>query len=144
MKTQIILRNLQWLGRHNPGFTPGSVQTAVAELLNPTSSILPYSAHLLIGRPTVAGSGRAYFNIEASKTKKVNFSLAMPTAEGTYPVYLDIFSNSQLLEDYRAAEDVTIGIAPPAEYTCPVCHAKFASVAELDRHIDDAHSWWPY
>ncbi|MBA7711993.1 hypothetical protein ES703_120961 [subsurface metagenome] len=108
MKTQVILRNLQWLGRHNPAFTPGSVQTAVAELLNPTSSILPYSAHLLIGRPTVAGSGRNYFNIDAGATKNVNFSLAMPTAEGTYPVYLDIFSNDQLLEDYRATEDVTI------------------------------------
>ncbi|MBA7559155.1 hypothetical protein ES708_00769 [subsurface metagenome] len=140
MKTQVILRNLQWLGRHNPAFTPGSVQTAVAELLNPTSSILPYSAHLLIGRPTVAGSGRAYFNIEASKTKKVNFKLAMPTAEGTYPVYFDIFSNDQLLIDYRADEDVVIeAAAPPPVYTCPTCGAKFASGAELVSHIETAH-----
>ncbi|MBA7520407.1 hypothetical protein ES705_12503 [subsurface metagenome] len=136
MKTQVILRNLQWLGRHNPAFEPGSVQTAVAELLNPTSSILPYSAHLLIGRPTVAGSGRAYFNIEAGKTKKVNFKLAMPTEEGTYPVYLDIFSNDQLLIDYRADEDVVIGVIAPPVYTCPYCGAEFDTVEELASHME--------
>ncbi len=37
----------------------------------------------------------------------------MPTAEGTYSVHLDIFSNDQLIEAYRAAEDVNIGVAEP-------------------------------
>ncbi|MBA7669134.1 hypothetical protein ES703_77262 [subsurface metagenome] len=118
MKTQVILKNLQWLGRHNPAFTPGSVQTAVAELLNPTSSILPYSARLCLDKPAIVCTGTIFFNIDAGKTKNVNFQILMPTAEGTYPVHLDIFSNDQLLEAYQAAEDVVIAkgpITPPGE-----------------------------
>ncbi len=118
MKTQVILKNLQWLGRHNPAFTPGSVQTAVAELLNPTSSILPYSARLCLNKPGMLCTGKVFFNIEAGKTKNIYFSTEVPTVEGTYPVYLDIFSNDQLLEAYRAAEDIIIGIA--VEYTLEV------------------------
>ncbi len=110
MKGQVILKNLQWLGRHNPAFTPGSVQTAVAELLNPTSSILPYSGRLCLDKPAIVCTGTTFFNIDAGKTKNVNFQILMPTAEGTYPVYLDIFSNDQLLEAYRAAEDVVVGV----------------------------------
>ena len=118
MKGQVILKNLQWLGRHNPAFTPGSVQTAVAELLNPTSSILPYSARLCLNKPGMLCTGKVFFNIEAGKTKNIYFSTEVPTVEGTYPVYLDIFSNDQLLEAYRAAEDIIIGIA--VEYTLEV------------------------
>ena len=110
MKGQVILRNLQWSGKHNPGFPPGSVQTAVAELLNPTSSILPYSGHLCLGEPRVVCTGTKYFNIDAGATKNVNFQILMPTVEGTYPVHLDIFSNDQLLIDYRADESVVIGV----------------------------------
>ncbi|GAJ23652.1 unnamed protein product, partial [marine sediment metagenome] len=117
MKGQVILKNLQWLGRHNPAFPPGSVQTAVAELLNPTSSILPYSGRLCLDKPAIVCTGTKYFNIDAGATKNVNFQILMPTAEGTYPVYLDIFSNSELIEAYQADEDVVIGVA---EYTLEV------------------------
>jgi hypothetical protein len=108
MKGQVILKNLQWLGRHNPAFPPGSVQTAVAELLNPTSSILPYSGHLCLGEPRVVCTGTKYFNIDAGATKNVNFQILMPTAEGTYPVYLDVFSNDQLLIAYQADENIVV------------------------------------
>jgi hypothetical protein len=118
MKTQVILKNLQWLGRHNPAFTPGSVQTAVAELLNPTSSILPYSGRLCLDKPAIVCTGTKYFNIDAGATKNVNFQILMPTAEGTYPVHLDIFSNDELIEAYQAAEDVVIGVI--AKYTLEV------------------------
>ena len=110
MKGQVILKNLRWLGRHNPAFTPGSVQTAVAELLNPTSSILPYSARLCLNKPGMLCTGKVFFNIEAGKTKSIYFSTEVPTVEGTYPVYLDVFSNGQLLKTYRADEDVVIGV----------------------------------
>ncbi len=110
MRGQVILKNLQWLGKHNPAFTPGSVQTAVAELLNPTSSILPYSARLCLSKPAIVCTGTILFNIDAGATKNVNFQILMPTAEGTYPVHLDIFSNSELLEAYRADEDVVVSL----------------------------------
>ncbi|MBA7518276.1 hypothetical protein ES705_10345 [subsurface metagenome] len=110
MKGQIILRNLQWSGRHNPGFPPGSTQTAVAELLNPTSSILPYSGRLCLDKPAVVCTGTKYFNIDAGATKDVKFPILMPIEEGTYGVYLSIFHNDELLEEYRPDEDVVIGI----------------------------------
>jgi hypothetical protein len=117
MKGQVILRNLQWSGRHNPGFPPGSTQTAVAELLNPTSSILPYSGRLCLDKPAVVCTGTKYFNINAGATKDVNFPILMPTEEGTYGVYLSIFHNDELLEEYQAPEDVVIGVA---QYTLEV------------------------
>lgn len=110
MKAQIILKNLQWLGRHNPGFTPGSAQTAVAELLNPSASILPYRAWLYLEEWAVVGSNIAFFNIDAGATKNVNFQITMPTEERVYPVYLKIWSGDQLLETYWADEDVVIGV----------------------------------
>ncbi|GAJ05224.1 unnamed protein product, partial [marine sediment metagenome] len=82
----------------------------VAELLNPTSSILPYSARLCLNKPGMLCTGKVFFNIEAGKTKSIYFSTEVPTVEGTYPVYLDVFSNDQLLEAYRAAEDVVVGL----------------------------------
>ncbi len=129
MKGQVILKNLQWLGRHNPAFTPGSVQTAVAKLLNPTSSILPYSARLCLNKPAIVCTGTIFFNINARATRNVNFQILMPTAEGVYPVYLNIFSNSELLEAYRAAEDVTIGAEHTLEISIEPPGAGYVTIA---------------
>lgn len=109
MKAQIQIRNLEWRERHNP-FRPGEMKTAVAELLNPATSLFPYKAELYLNKPKMATSGTVFFNIDAGITRKINFPITMPTIEGTYPVFLDIFSDSQLLAAYQADEDVKIGI----------------------------------
>ncbi|MBA7467757.1 hypothetical protein ES707_02978 [subsurface metagenome] len=137
MKGQVILKNLQWLGRHNPAFTPGSVQTAVAELLNPTSSILPYSGRLCLDKPAIVCTGTIFFNIDAGATKDVNFQILMPTAEGTYPVHLDIFSNDQLLEAYQAAEEVVIGVAPVIKIMVTRAYLR-----EDSPKVSEAYSGW--
>lgn len=108
MRAQILVGNLRWLERHNPSFRAGEMKTAIAQLLNPTSSILPYKAELYLNKPKVATSGTIFFNIDAGASKKINFPLTMPTVAGTYLVFLDIFSDSQLISAYQGDEDVII------------------------------------
>ena len=112
MKAQILLKNIRWQGGHNPTFKPRETRTAIAELLNPTASILPYRGEIFLSPPEpvtkIARSGTIFFNIDAGKTKKVNFPITMPTVAGTYIVHLEVFSDNLYILSYQADEKVII------------------------------------
>lgn len=91
-----------------PEFKPEESKTAVVAMTNPTGSPFDYSVTLYLGVNMVAMAS-ASFHLEGNETKNVEISpVVMPRNLGTYPVYLDVWSNSSLLGHYKAVEDVVI------------------------------------
>ena len=95
-----------------PGFSPGEIKTAIASMTNPTDRAFSYTAELYLGLPKVASSGVIAFSLAAGETRAISFPVAMPTDEGTFPVYLDILVAGVLVGAYHATEDVEIVITP--------------------------------
>jgi len=91
-----------------PEFDPGEPRTAIAPMSNPTARGFDYTAELYLGLLKVASSGVIPFSLAAGETRNISFPLTMPSAQGIYPVYLDVFSNGQLIGAYTATEDVVI------------------------------------
>jgi len=99
-----------------PQFSPGEVKTAIAPMTNPTGRGFNYTAELYLGLPKVASSGVISFNLAAGETRNISFPVTMPSAEGTYPVYLDVFVGDKLIGAYQSTEDVIIVRVAPVEY----------------------------
>ena len=95
-----------------PNFGVSETKVAKATMTNPTSKQFYYTAELYLGLPKVAGSGIVSFSLGPGESGDVYFSVTMPNVEGTYPVYLDVFSKGDLVAAYRATEDVTIIVSP--------------------------------
>lgn len=91
-----------------PEFSPGEIKTAIASMSNPTAKSFSYTAELYLGLPKAASSGVIPFSLAAGETRNISFPVTMPGAEGTYPVYLDVFVAGQLIGAYKATEDVVI------------------------------------
>lgn len=98
-----------------PEFSQGEIKTAIAPMSNPTGKSFAYTAELYLGLPKAASSGVISFSLAAGETRNISFPVAMPTVEGTYPVYIDVYSAGQLIGAYQAIEDVAI-VAPAAEF----------------------------
>lgn len=96
----------------DPTFESGAVRTATALMTNPTESAFDYTAELYLGVTKVASSGVKSFSIPAGDSINVDFPVVMPLAEGVYEVYLDVWSDSELIAHYKTTEDVTIEISP--------------------------------
>lgn len=99
----------------DPEFGPGVLKTATATMTNPTGKSWAYTAELYLGEGKVATSGTKSFTIPANSSKDVSFSVTMPSAEGTYPVFIDVYVAGALIAAYRGTEDIVITIAPAIE-----------------------------
>jgi hypothetical protein len=99
----------------DPTFNAGSVKTARATLTNPTAKQFTYDVEIYLGAGKAATSGVGSITIAAGASQSVDFTVTMPLTEATYPVYLDVSVAGELLEHYRATEDVVIEIAPAIE-----------------------------
>lgn len=99
----------------DPQFVPGVLKTATATMTNPTAKAWAYSAELYLGTAKVATSGPKSFTIPAGGSLDVSFPVTMPSAEGTYPVFIDVFVAGAIIAAYQGTEDVVIAIAPAIE-----------------------------
>jgi len=112
-RPQAKVRGLSWGG--DPTFEAGSSHSAKATLTNPTAKQFTYSVELYLGVAKAATSGVGTVTIPANSSREVTFVVVMPAAEGNYPVYLDVLSDTTLLKHYQATENVVIVISPAIE-----------------------------
>lgn len=104
-----------------PEFEPGSSHIAKATMTNPTSKAFDYSAELYMGTD-LALMVSTNFHLEAGESKEISLSVTMPSAPGTYPVYIGVFSAGENIALYRAVEDVAIIISVvPWEFSNEQC-----------------------
>ena len=96
----------------DPTFEGGSVHTARATLTNPTAKEFTYTTELYLDVAKAATSGVGTITIPAGASLNVDYTVTMPLSEGEYEVYLDVWSDTQLLEHYKATENVAIVISP--------------------------------
>jgi len=91
-----------------PQFSPGVEKTAIVPMRNPTEKPFDYKAELYMGT-NLALMAQTPFHLEAAESKDISLPVTMPTEQGTYPVYIGVFSNGQFIEPlYQATEDVVI------------------------------------
>ncbi len=90
-----------------PEFSPGESKNAIAPMTNPTAKAFDYSAELYMGT-NLALMAQAPFHLNANESKDIILPVIMPQIEGSYPVYIAVFSNDQFIEPMYQAEDVVI------------------------------------
>jgi hypothetical protein len=112
MKSQI---RVDLLEMEDPTFEAGATKTARARLTNPTAKQFTYTVELYLGVAKAATSGVSTVTIPANSYLDVNFTVTMPLVEGSYPVFLDVWSDSTLLKHYQATENVVVVISPAIE-----------------------------
>jgi hypothetical protein len=112
IKEQIEIEKLEMA---DPTFEAGSPKTARARLTNPTAKQFTYTVELYLGVAKTATSGAGTVTIPAGGYVDVNFTITMPAAEASYPVFLDVWHEGTLLKHYQATENVVVVISPAIE-----------------------------
>ncbi len=90
-----------------PQFDGGSSHVATVVVTNPTGLALSYIGQLYLGIDAVAMS-EVSFSLAAGESRPISFILVMPSAAGSYYVFLDVFSGGELLVHHLATESVII------------------------------------
>lgn len=109
MKPQVKVGRLEM---EDPTFEAGVTKTARVTLSNPTPKQFTYIVELYLGVTKVATSGAGQVTIPALGSVDATFTLVMPSVEGSYPPFLDVWHEAELLKHYQAVEDVVIAISP--------------------------------
>ncbi|MBA7542449.1 hypothetical protein ES705_34770 [subsurface metagenome] len=94
-----------------PQFAPGEAKTAIAPITVKPAG-LSCEAEVFLGpneATKVATSGRIPF-VSTGLSQDVHLPIAMPAAEGTYHVYVDVYAEDYLIAAYQAIEDVVIAL----------------------------------
>ncbi|GAH19780.1 unnamed protein product, partial [marine sediment metagenome] len=92
-----------------PEFTPGEAKAAIAPIMVKPSG-LGCEAEIFLGpneATKVATSGRIAFT-STGASQGVRLPIAMPSTEGTYHVFIDVYAEGLLVAAYQAIEDVVI------------------------------------
>ncbi|MBA7628105.1 hypothetical protein ES703_35575 [subsurface metagenome] len=92
-----------------PEFAPGEVKTAIAPVTVQPSG-LSCEAEVFLGPnelTKVATSGLIPF-VSTGVSQGVRLPVPMPTVEGTYHVYIDVYAEGLLIAAYQALEDVIV------------------------------------
>lgn len=99
----------------DPTFDAGSSHIARATLTNPTAKEFTYALELYLDVTKVATSGVVNVTIPAGASQYVDFTIVMPSVEGDYQPYLDVWVGTELIAHYIATELVTIDVTPAIE-----------------------------
>ena len=94
-----------------PQFAPGEAKTAVAPITVMPSG-LNCNAEVFLGpdeMTKVATSGLVPFT-STGVSQDVRLPVTMPSAAGTYHVFIDVYAEGILIAAYQAIEDVVIGV----------------------------------
>ena len=92
-------------------FEPGSAHTATATVRNPQGFAADYTAEIYLVAPDgskAATSGEVAFSLAAEEQKGISFNVVMPLIDGTYSVYLDVYSGGELVGAYQGVDDIAI------------------------------------
>ncbi len=107
-----------------PQLDPSSSHIARAPItVKPAGLICTAELYLVSNAIKVASSGEVPFT-SIGGAQSVSFPITMPGVEGTYKVYIDVFSAGGLIGAFVAREDVVISVPAPAEFeysnvSCP-------------------------
>lgn len=101
-----------------PQFSPSESKVAVAPItVRPAG--LSSEAEIFLGpdeMTKVATSGRIPFT-STGVSQNIRLSIAMPAAEGSYHVYIDVYAEGLLIAAYQATEDMVIVSLPAGSFT---------------------------
>lgn len=94
-----------------PQFAPGESKTAIAPIMVKPSG-LNCEAEIFLGpddMTKVVTSGMRPF-VSTGVSQDVSFPIVMPTVEGIYHVFIDVYAEGYLIAAYKAIEDVVIAV----------------------------------
>lgn len=105
-----------------PQLAPESTHTAVAPITVMPSG-LNCNAEVFLGPDEitkVATSGLVPFT-STGVSQDVRLPVTMPSVDGTYHVFIDVYAEGILVATYQALEDVAIGAVEPFAYSNVSC-----------------------
>ncbi|GAH55526.1 unnamed protein product, partial [marine sediment metagenome] len=94
-----------------PEFSPGEQKVAVVPMTNPTARAFDYVAELYMGT-ALDLMASVPFHLDAGESKDVRLPVTMPSAAGTYPVNVAVFSEGEFIPPVHEGEDVVIKAVP--------------------------------
>jgi len=93
-------------------FECGETKTARVRMTNPRAKQFTYTVELYLGADKAATSGQGQVTIPANTYVDVDFTIAMPMTEASYPVFLDVWCAGALLGHFQSIENVIAQISP--------------------------------